>query len=69
MNIREYTDREMTLVVTNDEGLYNYMIEMIDNGHSASFIAATLSEGFNHTDGQFDDLLDTVKSEIEERNV
>jgi len=44
------------------------MIELIDGGHSANFIAATLSEGFNHTDGQFDDLLDTVRSEIEERS-
>jgi hypothetical protein len=68
MNLTEYGNGELSLIVVNDEGLYNWMIELIDNGHSANFIAETLSEGFNHTDDQFDDLLDTVRSEIEERS-
>ena len=68
MNLTEYGENELTLVVMNDEGLYNYMIELIDNGNSAQYITENLADHFVCTDDQFADLLDSVKSEIEERN-
>ena len=68
MNLTEYGENELTLVVMNDEGLYNYMIELIDHGNSAQYITENLADHFVYTDDQFADLLDSVKSEIEERN-
>lgn len=67
MNLTEYSENELTLVVMNDEGLYNYMIELIDNGNSAQYITENLADHFIYTDDQFADLLESVELEIEDR--
>lgn len=67
MNLKEYGENELALRVLNCEGSYNYMIEMIELGHSSQFITEQLADGYEITDAQFDDMKESVEIEMDER--
>ena len=58
-NITEYSDQELSLMVFNDESLYNAR-------HSIGFIESIINELFIYTDEQLEVLEEDLKEDLEE---
>jgi len=66
-NITNYSDRELSMLFLNEQGLYNDLIRAVKR-EDFSILQEVADEFFIYTPEQMEDLKETFQNEVEEYN-